>query len=268
MSSLGDKYVLATDRSGHDRLRMLCEIHDPRTRELLLKAGLNSTHRYLEFGCGLGYVARWAATQAAHVTAVDLSEEHLSLARGMAVEQGLANIEFVNDSIYEHKFPPASFDFAYTRWLLVHLNRPVDAMRKIFEALKPGGLMVTEECDLSTLYTEPASDGYPGYAKVAISGGAKIGVDYEGGRRQHLWAREAGFEILHADAYQPHYLTGPHKRFWTWTFDEATPRVVELGLVTAERAREISASMHAADEDPTVLVGHSRTHQLIARKPL
>lgn len=267
MSSLSEQYVLASDRSGHDRLRMLCQIHDPRTRQLLLQAGLSSTDRYLEFGCGLGYVARWAATQAAHVTAVDLSEDHLAEAKRMAGIERLGNIEFVNASIYEHGLPSANFDFAYTRWVLVHLSRPIDAMRKMYEALKPGGLMVTEECDMSTLYTEPPSDGYSGYRDAAIAGGVRLGADYEGGRRQHLWAREAGFEIIHADAYQPHYLTGPHKGFWTWTFQEAAPKVMQAGVLTEERTREIAKAMRAADEDPNVLVGHTRTHQLIARKP-
>ena len=50
MSSFGDNYVLASGRTGHDRLRMLCEIHDPHTRQLLVNAGLNSTLRYAEFG--------------------------------------------------------------------------------------------------------------------------------------------------------------------------------------------------------------------------
>ncbi|MGH9681809.1 MAG: class I SAM-dependent methyltransferase, partial [Candidatus Acidiferrales bacterium] len=220
MSSFGDKYVLASGRSGHDRLRVLCEIHDSRTHDLLRKAGLNSSHRYLEFGCGLGYVACWAAKQTAHVTAVDLSEEHLAEARRKAAGEGIDNIAFVNASIYEHGLSPDSYDVAYARWLLIHLNRPVDAMRKIFEALKPGGLLVSEECDLSMIYTEPPSDGYNKYREVAFRAGERRGVDYAGGRHIHGWAREVGFEIVSADAYQPHYLTGPHKNFWSWTFQE------------------------------------------------
>ena len=89
-------------RSGHDRLRMLCQIHDPRTRELLSRAGLGPTHDYVEFGCGLGYVARWAAARANHVVAIDLSEEHLAEAQKSAEDAGLGNIEFRNASIYEH----------------------------------------------------------------------------------------------------------------------------------------------------------------------
>ena len=145
MTSFGDKYVLASDRTGHDRLRVLCEIHDPQTRQLLLSAGLNGTSRYVEFGCGLGYVARWAATQAAHVTAIDLSDEHLAESKQLATAAGLTNIEFRNANIYEHGLTPEGYDIAYSRWLLVHLHQPVEAMRKVREALKPGGLMV---CDV------------------------------------------------------------------------------------------------------------------------
>src|SRR3954451_15767944 len=155
MGSFGDHYILGSDRSGHDRLRMLCEIHDPHTRALLLKAVLNAKHRFVEFGCGLGYIARWAATQASHVTAIELSEDHLAEARRMGASENLHNIEWMNRSIYDHGLPENSFDYGYTRWILTHLSRPVEAMRRVFEALRPGGILVCEEPDLSTLYTEP-----------------------------------------------------------------------------------------------------------------
>jgi len=266
-AAFGDRYVLSSGRTGHDRLRMLCEIHDPSTRTLLTRAGLGRSHNYVEFGCGLGYVARWAATQAAHVTAIDLSQEHLDEAHRLAVASGLSNISFLNDSIYDHRLPAASFDFCYSRWLLVHLNRPVDAMRKIYEALKPGGIMVCEEADISEVYTEPASDPYHAYRNLALEAGRRRGVDYTGGRLLHVWAREAGFEILELSAYQPHYVAGPHKGFWSWTFLEAGPALVKDGLVTEEQLEKLASGMRVADEDPNVMVAHCRNHQMIARKP-
>ena len=228
---------------------------------------MNARHRYIEFGCGLGYVARWAATQASHVTAVDLSDEHLSEARQLAEGMALRNIEFINASIYDHQLPPASFDYAYARWLLVHLNRPVDAMRKIFEALKPGGFLVSEEVDVSEVYTEPPSAAYHEYRDLAMLAGQKRGVDYAGGRRLHKWASAAGFEIVSVDAYQPHYLSGPQKSFWSWTFLETAPTLVREQTLTEDRVRQLAEGMKTADEDPTVLIGHCRNHQLIARKP-
>lgn len=40
-----------------------------------------------------------------------------------------------------------------------------------------------------------------------------LGVDYAHGRRAHTWAKDAGFEVVHVDAYHPHYRTGEHKGF-------------------------------------------------------
>ena len=265
--TFGDRYVLESGRSGHDRLRMLCDIHDRPTRELQLRAGLGPGRRYGEFGCGLGYVARWAASQGAQVTAVDLSAEHLGEARQLADEAGLTDIRWINASIYDHGLPDASLDHAYIRWLLVHLNRPVDALSAVFGALKPGGVLVCEEPDLSAIYCEPPSEAYQLFRDAVLAAGEARGVDYAGGRRLHRWLLDAGFQLEHAAAYQPHYLEGPRKGFWSWSFIEAAPGLIADGILTGEQVEALAHGMRAADEATGVLVGHCRNHQVIARKP-
>jgi SAM-dependent methyltransferase len=263
MTVHGDKYVLDSGRSGHARLRVIGEIHDKRTRALLLDAGLEAGDRYVEFGCGLGYVTRWATSVGADALGIDLSADQIA----EATELAEGKTEFRVGSVYDHGLPPESFDISYSRWLLMHLNRPVDAMRSIYAALKPGGLMVCEEADMSAIYAEPPS-GYHEYVELAFATGATLGVDYAGGRRLHRWASEAGFDVLHIDTYHPHYLTGEHKGFWSWTYREAGANLVKEGAMTDARYDEISEAMRAADDDPLTVVAHARMHQLVARKPV
>jgi 2-polyprenyl-3-methyl-5-hydroxy-6-metoxy-1,4-benzoquinol methylase len=267
VSSIGDNYLLGSGRSDHDRLRVISAIHDERTRELLRKAGLISGHRFVEFGCGLGYVTRWAAGQGAHATGIDLNEDHLLVATELARQAGLENARFRAANIYEPGLGPESVDVAYSRWLLVHLNRPVDAMRAIYAALRPSGLMVCEEADVSAVYAEPASAAYAELRDICIEGGRQRGADYAGGRRVHLWAKEAGFELVHVDAYHPHYTTGEHKGFWNWTLRAVALGLVKEGSLTAARLDELVQGMDQADASADTLVAHSRMHQLIARKP-
>jgi SAM-dependent methyltransferase len=261
MSAHGDKYVLDAGKSGHERLRVISEIHDDRSRALLLGAGLEAGHRFVEFGCGLGYVTRWATSVGADALGLDLSADQIEEASRLAD----GKTEFRVGSVYDHELPPESVDIAYSRWLLIHLNEPVAAMRSISAALKPGGVMVCEEADLSAIYTEPPSDLIE-FRDIALATGVERGVDYAGGRRLHRWAIEAGFEVLHADAYQPHYLTGEHKGFWSWTFREAGANLVAEGAMTEARYEELSEGMRRADDDPSTLVAHARMHQLVARK--
>jgi len=266
MKSVGDKYILP-GQSDHDRLRVISEIHDGATRELLTLAGLSRGSRFVEFGCGLGYVTRWAASQGADATGIDVNDEQVNASIALAKDEGV-KAAFRTGSVYEPDFEPNSIEFAYCRWLMVHLNRPVDAMRAIFSILKPGGVMVCEEAGVSQVYAEPRSPAYEEMRDIALKAGQARGVDYDGGRYAHMWAGEAGFELVHAAAYHPHYLSGPHKGFWNWTLRNAARRLVEEGTLTQQRWQELVDGMTAADSDPGTVVAHCRMHQLIARKPL
>ena len=267
MAVVGDNYILS-GRSDHDRLRMISEVHDGATRELLRLAGFARGCRFVEFGCGLGYVTRWAAAEGSHATGIDASEEQVKACQELASDEGLTNVDFRTANIYEPGLEPDSIDVAYCRWLMVHLTRPVDAMRVIFVALKPGGVMVCEEAGVSAVYTEPRSIAYEEMREIALKAGRARGVDYDGGRYAHLWAKEAGFELVHVSADHPHYLSGPHKGLWNWTFRNAVRRLVEERSLTEERWEELIAGMTAADNSPETVVAHCRMHQVIARKPL
>jgi SAM-dependent methyltransferase len=266
MTTIGDRYVLGGKRD-HDRLRVLSEIHDGRTRRLLQRAGLAHGHRFVEFGCGLGYVTRWAATQGAQATGIDASADQVAAAQALTREAVVEAVEFRAGSVYEPGLEPGSVDVSYSRWLMVHLQRPVDAMRAIHAALRPGGVMVCEEADVSAVYAEPRSAAYEEMRDICLEGGRSRGVDYAGGRRAHLWAKEAGFDLVHVDAYHPHYLTGDHKGFWNWTLRNAALGLVTEGSLPMTRLEELVTGMTEADDSPDTVVAHCRMHQMIARKP-
>ena len=124
---VGDNYILP-GQPDHDRLRIISEIHDGATRQLLLQAGLTSGASFVEFGCGMGYVTRWAAEQGAVATGLDVNQEQVRAATAL-IQPGVTNVSFRTADIYDPDLEPASIDVAYCRWLLVHLNRPIEAMR-------------------------------------------------------------------------------------------------------------------------------------------
>ena len=266
MATVGDNYILP-GQSDHDRLRMISEIHDGATHDLLRLAGFAPGFRFVEFGCGMGYVSRWAAAEGARATGIDVNQEQVNACQALADAEGLANADFRVGNIYEPDFEPDSVDMAYCRWLMVHLTRPVDAMRAIYKILKPGGVMICEEAGVGQVYAEPRSEAYEEMRDIALKAGQARGVDYDGGRYAHLWAKDASFELVHVAAYHPHYLNGPYKSFWNWTLRNAVQRLVDDGQLPRERFDQLVAGMTAADNSPETVVAHCRMHQLIARKP-
>lgn len=129
MSTIGDQHILGVGRSDHDPLHVICEIHDGDTRELLMLAGLKAGDRFVEFGCGLGYVSRWAAGLGAEVTGIDLNKHQVEVAQKLPDQAGLKTARFRVANIYENGLERECIDVSHCRWLTVHLHRPVEAMR-------------------------------------------------------------------------------------------------------------------------------------------
>src|SRR5262245_16153867 len=117
MSTIGDNYILP-GQNDHDRLRVISEIHDDATRELLRRAGFFPGCSFAEFGCGLGYVTRWAAAEGAHAIGLDVNEDQVLASQKLAAEHGLGHANFRRASVYEPGLELESLDIAYCRWLM------------------------------------------------------------------------------------------------------------------------------------------------------
>lgn len=95
----------------------------------------------LELGCGVGRVTKQLATHFQAVTAVDISEPHLSLATKYMEASGLQNVRFV------HLQRPADLDdisqvgLFYSVIVFQHNPPPVafDLLRRCLLRVKPGG---------------------------------------------------------------------------------------------------------------------------------
>lgn len=114
----------------------------PVSEALIRKAGIRPGMRVLDIACGTGHPALAIAERvgpAGFVLGTDLVEPVLAFARERARAAGLGNIEFRRADGEALALPPASFDAATMRWGLMFMPRPVEAMRGVRAALRPGG---------------------------------------------------------------------------------------------------------------------------------
>ena len=87
---------------------MISEIHDGDTHELLRRAGFFRGCRFVEFGCGMGYVTRWAASEGAQAVGLDANKEQIRASQKLATQEGLTNADFRRANIYEPGLEPGS----------------------------------------------------------------------------------------------------------------------------------------------------------------
>lgn len=110
--------------------------------------------RVLDVGCGRGRTMMRLAElfPASGFVGIDLSAPAIAAARDEASAKGLTNIEFkVTDaSDLDRKAEPASFDFVTTFDAVHDQGRPLNVLRGIHRALKPGGVYLMQDIRASS----------------------------------------------------------------------------------------------------------------------
>jgi 2-polyprenyl-3-methyl-5-hydroxy-6-metoxy-1,4-benzoquinol methylase len=95
--------------------------------------------RVVEYGCGLGKITVLLARSGAHVSAFDLSEQSVDVARRRAEMTGVEDrITFQVAAGEELPYDDASFDVAFGKAVLHHLD-PEAGARELARILRPGG---------------------------------------------------------------------------------------------------------------------------------
>jgi SAM-dependent methyltransferase len=153
-------YVLGTTEQEYQRLRRQAQVWSEWTELLFDRAGLPEGARCLDVGSGPGEVMRLfrrLAGPSAKVTGMDLDGVlgRESLRRLRAEESGAFEFhEFDIEGADE--IPGGPYDVVFTRLVLLHLRDAVGAVRKMYEAVVPGGLLAVQDFDLRTWETFPA----------------------------------------------------------------------------------------------------------------
>jgi ubiquinone/menaquinone biosynthesis C-methylase UbiE len=132
-------------RDEFDRIALLSEAHpDVGSFYHRYLLGFLPSHceRVLEIGCGTGEFTRRLAQRARSVVAVDLSSQMIRLAREQSAEH--SNIEYLTRDVMQLELPGAGFDCVVSIATLHHLPLK-QALMKMKDALKPGGLLVVHD---------------------------------------------------------------------------------------------------------------------------
>ena len=105
----------------------------------------------LEMGCGTGKNTGWLAQHAAHVTAVDFSENMLQRAKASITAY---NVTFIQADITENRsFSAQPFDLITFSLVLEHMAQLSPILKQATESLLPGGLLYIGELHPFKQYT-------------------------------------------------------------------------------------------------------------------
>jgi SAM-dependent methyltransferase len=223
----------------------------PATRMIFAEAGIRPDMRVLDLGCGAGDVSFVAASLVGpdgSVVGVDSSPDALARARLRAAQRGLTQVQFVEGDINDPA-PGGPFDAMVERLALWLVPDPAEVLRRQATVLRPGGLVVPIEYDLSMSRSLPENASFTQVNSWLIEAFARAGLVMLGPR---LWAivQEAGLRPVGMIGIQPHFGPGDEVglAYWVESMRVAAPLIVGTGVATAEEIGMETFEQRVRDE--------------------
>lgn len=115
--------------------------------------------RVLEAGCGTGAQTITLARRSpdARFASVDIEERSLEAAKSRIADAGFTHVDFHRGDIFQLPFAPDTFDHVFVCFVLEHLARPAEALRRLKTLLRAGGTITVIEGDHGSAYFHPDS---------------------------------------------------------------------------------------------------------------
>ncbi len=156
----------------------------------------------IDCGCGPGSITVGLAEQVApgQVVGVDVEPRQLEAARRLAAERGVRNLRFEQASIYELRFPAASFDVAVAHFVIEHVREPLRALREMRRVLKPGGIAAIKDPYYPAFTFRPRIPVIVRFEELAAKVRAHFGASAAYAADLRACLKEAGFARTEATA--------------------------------------------------------------------
>ena len=153
------------DSAGRNREPRYCglsDLYDANTIRYIEQRGIDRGWSCLEVGGGAGSIASWLSARVGfngRVLATDIEPRFLQTL-------SYPNLEVRRHDIRDQGLPADEFDLAHARLVLMHLPDWQNALRRMVEAVKPGGWIIVEEFDDLSLMPDPSINPHETRLKV------------------------------------------------------------------------------------------------------
>jgi ubiquinone/menaquinone biosynthesis C-methylase UbiE len=204
---------------------------------VLRRAGLKTSMRVLDVGCGIGDVSMIAAEivgPTGSVLAIDNAATALHVARDRAQRSGYDWLDFKDADLHEFE-STEKFDAVIGRFILMHIPDPVAAVVQLSRFLDPGGVMAFIEMDINQAVAVPDMPLLARCIKWIDATYRQVGAEPNMGSKLYATFRAAGFTPRLTGTCRIE--SGPDSivyQFAAQTLSSLLPTMEKYGIATAD----------------------------------
>ena len=248
-------YTLGTNPAERERLRQQSEDLVAHSVALLDHADAPPGARVLELGCGPSGSIELLAQRVGptgSVTAIDIDQTHIALARQLVCDRGLTNVEVRHGDARRTGLPSASFDLVHARLLLVNIPGPEPVLAEMTRLVKPSGWVVVDEADGAMSVCYPPDPVWDRFSDILRAAYRSDGADLSIGRKLSHLLRQAGLVDVGTEARVDVYPAGhPRRTLLADLVANMRAKIIERGIADAGELEALDRQVrqHLADPD-------------------
>lgn len=190
-----DDYVMGHTQAEYERLRAQAAVWETATARLFDTIGVAPGDRCLDAGCGPGETMRLLARRVGprgQVMGVDADGAVGAQALDMLRSLGHAQCEFAEVDLERDALPGAPYDVVYARLLLFHVQDRVAVVRRLWDAVTPGGCLVLHDYDMGGISDDADLESLEEWKRVVFATFVAAGRNVRMGRQLPALLRESG----------------------------------------------------------------------------
>ena len=264
-------YVLGTHDDEIYRLGFQHRVWRPRALDAWTRARIGDGSKVIDFGAGPGFATMDLAEivgPTGAVYALERSRRFLDTLEAQARARGLAQVRAFELDFATDAMPVSGADAAWVRWVFAFLPDPKAALKKLVDALRPGGgLVIHEYIDYQTWRLAPAAPNFERFVDEVVANWRGSGGEPDVGRNLPAWLTEMGLKL---ESFRPYVdVVSKDDNVWRWPigfFDIHIDRLLELGRINAQMAQDMRDEFTRVSQKPGTLMVTPLVIEIIARK--
>lgn len=235
------------------------------------RAGIKPGDRVLDVGAGPGYATLDLAEivgASGQVVALELSRRFTEIGEQRLAAAGQGHASYRNLDLVKDDLGVGDFDTAWCRWVLSFVADPGLVIKKVADALRPGGrFLIHEYLHYGTWGFLPPQPEQALFCQKTMDNWRGAGGDPDIGLRLPGMLRDAGLQVVEA---RPILFTmHPSDYAWQWPLawiESSRKRLVDSGEMTQEQSDRLAAEFDRMSADPESLMLSPSVIELVAVK--
>lgn len=211
--------------------------------------------KILDIACGLGETTRLLAAHfpGAQITGLDRDAALINAAKNITAPAD-CDIAFITGDAEQLPFEDNSFDFVFSRYLLMHVPDVMAILQEMKRVCKPGGIVYAQEPDINASNSYPTSWAYDKLREFFCA----LFVDGLVGRKLPAYFRQLGLHNLQCQSNVEFEVGRSNlRRLYTLTGEAIGAALLAKQLTTEEEhaawVKELARMEH---DEEAVLLSH------------